>query len=81
VNTLNPIVEFCISNLAKGADVVFNKLDNDPEVDVLEYGCLQNCGPCARGLYALVNGDMVKGETPEELLENIYSHIEENWIF
>ncbi|UXR70067.1 MULTISPECIES: YuzB family protein [unclassified Staphylococcus] len=78
---MNPIVEFCISNLARGSQVVFDALDKDPDVDVLDYGCLQNCGICSSGLYALVNGDLVEGETPDELLKNIYSHIEETWLF
>ena len=37
-----PLVEFCISNMAKGGDYVYDKLENDPDVDVLEYGCLNN---------------------------------------
>ncbi|UXR78827.1 MULTISPECIES: YuzB family protein [unclassified Staphylococcus] len=78
---MNPIVEFCISNLARGSQVVFDTLDKDPNVDVLDYGCLQNCGICSSGLYALVNGDIVEGETPDELLKNIYKHIEETWLF
>ncbi|BCU51864.1 uncharacterized protein YuzB (UPF0349 family) [Staphylococcus auricularis] len=78
---MNPIVEFCISNMAKGGDYVYNELDKDPNVDVLEYGCLQCCGLCSSSLYALVNGDFVKGDTPEELLQNIYDHIKETWIF
>ena len=56
------------------------KLENDPDVDVLEYGCLQNCGICSSGLYALVDGDIVEGDTPDDLLNNIYKHIEENDI-
>ena len=36
-----PLVEFCVSNMAKGGDIVYEKLENDPDVDVLEYGCLQ----------------------------------------
>ncbi|MBF9295140.1 DUF1450 domain-containing protein, partial [Staphylococcus epidermidis] len=47
-------------------------------VDVLEYGCLNNCGLCSSGLYALVDGEVVEGDTPEDLLNNIYKHIEEN---
>lgn len=78
---MNPIVEFCISNLAKGGQVVFDTLEQDPNIDCLDYGCLTYCGQCSDSLYALVNGDMVTGETPDELLKNIYSHIEENWIF
>ncbi|ADC88022.1 YuzB family protein [Staphylococcus lugdunensis] len=78
---MNPIVEFCISNMARGGQYVYDQLEEDPDVDVLEYGCLQNCGICSSGLYALVNGDIVEGETPTELLNNIYKHIEETWIF
>ncbi|MDW8555775.1 YuzB family protein [Staphylococcus xylosus] len=78
---MNPIIEFCISNLAKGGDYVYNQLENDPCVDVLEYGCLQNCGICSSGLYALVNGDIVEGDSPDDLLQKIYAHIEETWIF
>ena len=62
-----PLVEFCISNMAKGGDYVYDKLESDPEVDVLEYGCLNNCGLCSS-----------EGDTPEDLLNNIYKHIEEN---
>ncbi|MCY1577088.1 YuzB family protein [Staphylococcus pettenkoferi] len=72
-----PLVEFCVSNMAKGGDYVYNKLEEDPEVDVLEYGCLQSCGICSSGLYALVDGEVVEGNTPDELLSNIYKHIEE----
>ncbi|PWZ34974.1 DUF1450 domain-containing protein, partial [Staphylococcus pseudintermedius] len=32
-------------------------------------------------LYALVNGDIVEGDTPDDLLQNIYKHIEETWTF
>lgn len=64
-----PLVEFCISNMAKGGDYVYDKLENDPDVDVLEYGCLNNCGVCSCGLYALVDGDTVEGDTPDELLK------------
>ena len=67
-----PLVEFCISNMAKGGDYVYDKLESDPEVDVLEYGCLNNCGLCSSGLYALVDGEVVEGDTPEDLLSLIH---------
>ncbi|MCE5153418.1 YuzB family protein [Staphylococcus hyicus] len=78
---MNSIVEFCISNMARGSEKVFQTLENDPNIDVLDYGCLQHCGVCSSGLYALVNGDLVEGETSDELLQNIYAHIEATWIF
>ena len=55
-----PLVEFCISNMPK-AETTFTINSKDPEVDVLEYGCLNNCGLCSSGLYALVDGEVIEG--------------------
>lgn len=78
---MGPIVEFCASNLASGTYAVFEKLEQNPNIDVIEYGCLSFCGICARSKFALVNGKVVKGNTNEELLANIYKYIEENPMF
>lgn len=78
---LNPLVEFCISNLAKGAQETYDILENDPDIDVLEYGCLSYCSLCDQTFYALVNGDVVEADTPEELTKKIYQYIEENPLF
>ncbi|PSL44459.1 uncharacterized protein YuzB (UPF0349 family) [Salsuginibacillus halophilus] len=76
-----PIIEFCMTNLAGGTHPVLEALEKDPGVDVVEYGCLGNCGQCAASAYALVNGEVVTGETNDELLANIYEFIEENEMF
>jgi uncharacterized protein YuzB (UPF0349 family) len=78
---IQPIIEFCISNLASGAQRALEVLEKDPDLDVIEYGCLGYCGKCASSLYALVNGEVVTGETPEELVENIYQFLDENPMF
>lgn len=78
---MKPIVEFCISNIANGAQDSFEKLERDPNLDVLEYGCLSYCTKCAESLFALVNGEIVEGETPEELTKNVYEFIDENPLF
>lgn len=78
---VNPIVEFCISNLANGSQETLEALEKDPNLDVLEYGCLSYCTLCAESLYALVNGEVVEAETPDELTKNIYQYIEENPLF
>lgn len=78
---MNPLVEFCVSNLANGAQEAFDVLENDPNVDVLEYGCLSFCTQCSETIYALVNGDIVEATTPEELTKNIYQYIEDNPLF
>jgi len=78
---IRPLIEFCASNLANGAHKAFEELKKDYDLDVYEYGCLSHCGKCDAGLYALVEGEVVKGETPEDLVEKIYQYIEENELF
>ncbi|MBA4536013.1 YuzB family protein [Bacillus aquiflavi] len=73
---LKPMIEFCVSNLASGAQRAREQLEKDPNLDIIEYGCLSHCGKCARSLFALVNGDVVSGETPDELVANIYKFLE-----
>ncbi|MBM7704609.1 YuzB family protein [Metabacillus iocasae] len=78
---IKPIIEFCISNLASGSQKALEKLEKDSNLDIIEYGCLGYCGKCAQSLFALVNGEIVMGETPDELVDNIYIHLEENPMF
>ncbi|RHW42632.1 DUF1450 domain-containing protein [Neobacillus notoginsengisoli] len=78
---IKPMIEFCISNLASGAQAARERLQRDPNLDIIEYGCLGYCGKCASSLYALVNGDPVTGSTPEELVENIYQYLDDNPMF
>lgn len=78
---MKPIVEFCMSNMANGAQESFEQLEQDTDLDVLEYGCLSYCAQCAESLYALVNGEIVEAESPEELTRKVYAFIEENPLF
>ncbi len=82
MNTLlKPIIEFCISNLANGAQQALEILQKDPNLDIIEYGCLGYCGKCAASLYALVNGEVVTGNSPDELVERVYQYLDENPMF
>ncbi|MBB6177577.1 MULTISPECIES: YuzB family protein [Anoxybacillus] len=78
---LKPIVEFCISNLANGSQRALEQLEKDPNLDIIEYGCLGYCGKCANTLFAMVNGDIVTAEDVEQLVERVYAYIEENPMF
>jgi uncharacterized protein YuzB (UPF0349 family) len=51
-----------------GTDRVMKKLEANPDYDVVEYGCLGSCGECYAMPYALLNGEFVGADTPEELL-------------
>jgi len=78
---IKSIVEFCVSNLASGSQKALEQLEKDYDLDVIEYGCLGYCGKCAHSLFALVNGEVVTGETPEQLVDKIYQYLEENPLF
>ncbi|MCT4572091.1 DUF1450 domain-containing protein, partial [Bacillus thuringiensis] len=55
--------------------------EKDPNLDVMEYGCLGYCGICFEGPFALVNGEVVQGATVEELVNNVYEYLDENPMF
>lgn len=74
---MRPIIEFCSSNMHHGTDRVMACLEANPEYDVVEYGCLGNCGECYAKPYALLNGEIVAADTADELLEQILQKIRE----
>ena len=74
---MNPIVEFCASNMHHGTDRIMKKLEADPDIDVIEYGCLGNCGECYLFPYALVNGEIVAAETADMLYDKIMASVAE----
>ncbi|MDX8365925.1 YuzB family protein [Cytobacillus sp. IB215665] len=78
---MKPIIEFCVSNLANGGQQAREKLEKDPNLDIIEYGCLGYCGKCAQSLFALVNGEIVIGKDADELVNNIYQYLEDNPMF
>jgi len=81
ITLFKPIIEFCLSNLASGSEEAKLLLEQDDKLDVIDYGCLGMCGQCGEALFALVDREIVTGETSKELVENVYKHIEENPMF
>lgn len=75
------MVEFCVSNLANGTQETFEVLERDPNIDVLDYGCLSHCTKCVESYYAIVNGELVEADSPAELTKAIYQFIEDNPMF
>jgi len=74
---MRPLIEFCTNNMHHGTDQVMKQLEENPDYDVIEYGCLGNCGECYLYPYALVNGDFVTAESADELYESIMAKIKE----
>ncbi|MDF2649227.1 MAG: UDP-N-acetylmuramoylalanine--D-glutamate ligase [Paenibacillus sp.] len=74
---MRAIVEFCASNMHNGSDETMKRLEEDPTLDVIEYGCLGNCGQCYMEPYALVNGEIVAASDSNELYTLIIAKIEQ----
>jgi Uncharacterized protein conserved in bacteria len=73
---LKPMIEFCASNMHHGTDRIMEELEQDDDVEVMEYGCLGNCGECYLKPYALVDGEIVAADSVEELRVRIKEAIE-----
>jgi uncharacterized protein YuzB (UPF0349 family) len=74
---MRPIIEFCASNMHHGTEKVMKALELNPDFDVIEYGCLGNCGQCYMEPYALLNGEIIAAENADELHERILEKIKE----
>ncbi|MEK3720560.1 YuzB family protein [Paenibacillus sp. FSL H8-0034] len=74
---MRAIIEFCSSNLHSGTELVMKRLEERPDLDVIEYGCLGNCGECYTFPYALVNGEIVAAANAEELEQQIENKIKQ----
>lgn len=74
---MRPIIEFCANNMHHGTDETMDKLEQNPEYDVLEYGCLGNCGQCFAQPYAMVNGEIISAESADELYNKIIAFIDD----
>jgi uncharacterized protein YuzB (UPF0349 family) len=74
---MRPIIEFCTNNMHHGTEQLMKNLEQNPEYDVIEYGCLGNCGECYLAPYALVNGEIIASATVEQLETDIQGKIKE----
>ncbi|EZH66065.1 hypothetical protein DH09_14685 [Bacillaceae bacterium JMAK1] len=76
-----PLVEFCMSNVAEGTHSVMEELSRDPNIDVVERGCLGQCTMCRDHRYARVEGKIIKSQQTDELIDDIYQYLEEEeWL-
>lgn len=72
-----PLIEFCASNMHHGTDEVMTMLENDGRYEVIEYGCLGNCGECYMLPFALVNGEIISAEEADQLYPTIVQALAE----
>jgi len=72
---VKPIIEFCASNMHHNTDQTMKRLEQDPGMEVIEYGCLGNCGECYLFPFGLVNGEIIAAVTADELYDRIMEEI------
>jgi uncharacterized protein YuzB (UPF0349 family) len=74
---MRPIIEFCNSNTRHGTYRLVKNFEENDDYDVLEYGCLGNCGQCYAQPFAFVNGNIVSADRIDELEEKILKTIQD----
>ncbi|MGY3777161.1 YuzB family protein [Isobaculum melis] len=72
-----PMVEFCVNNVINGGEEVIAQLEKDGLVDVVVNNCLSECTTCAASLFAIAEGEVIHGESAQDLLTKIYRYLEE----
>ena len=70
-----------MSNVAQGSYKALEVLEKDYDVDVMETDCLSFCTKCSSVFFALVEGEVIEADTPEELVKKIYAFINEHPLF
>lgn len=65
-------IKFCENNFSFGTEETMKKLKESVSgANISVESCLGYCGDCAIGPYALVNDELVKADTADELFEKV----------
>ena len=65
-------IKFCENNFEYDIESLIEKIDDELEdVDVVVESCLGECTICSEGPFAIVNGEVVKADTAEDLFDSI----------
>ncbi|MHC5532948.1 DUF1450 domain-containing protein [Priestia megaterium] len=70
-------IKFCPCNFDEELSEVKEKLEQLSHVEVIEERCLLYCGQCLVQPFALVNGENVVSDNPNELLSSIIERVGE----
>ncbi|RFU63838.1 DUF1450 domain-containing protein [Peribacillus glennii] len=69
------VVEFCQKNLDRFLTEdnfpLFQDFLAQPSIEYKEFECLSHCRLCKKSPYAQVDGEMIMGESPEDLLQKL----------
>ncbi|WP_394234763.1 DUF1450 domain-containing protein [Niallia oryzisoli] len=70
-------VKFCPCNFEDEMEMVKEKLQECEDVSIWEERCLLYCGQCLVEPFAVVNGENITADSPDELLVEIQNCLNE----
>ncbi|MBL1228951.1 DUF1450 domain-containing protein [Enterococcus sp. BWB1-3] len=68
---MNPLIECCEQNLAKGAAALLEDSFIQQNADVVTYSCMNECVLCAQTYYVLFEGERISDQSTEHLTEKV----------
>lgn len=68
------MIEVCDVNHAC-TEALFHLETEFPGVSVMETACMSHCTLCAMHPYVMVNGEIIKGNSVDEVLDNVRTEI------
>lgn len=71
-------INFCENNVVKGLDEIINKLKKeiiDAKIEIEP--CLGYCSECDDTYFCIADAELILGDTPDELFDNIIEFYEE----
>ena len=74
---MNPLIECCEQNLAKGADLLLADVFIQENGDIVTYSCMNECVLCAQTFYVLFEGERISAATPLALVESVKKALRE----
>lgn len=68
---MNPLVECCEQNLAKGAAALLEDPFIQQNAEIITYSCMNECALCAQTYYVLFEGERISDYSTEQLAEKV----------
>lgn len=70
-------IKFCENNFQFGTEEIIPILEEEmSNVRIEVHSCIGFCDDCANSPFALIDGEILQADTPEELLDEIKSYLE-----
>jgi uncharacterized protein YuzB (UPF0349 family) len=73
--TMKIIVKFCPCNFEDELETMKGKLIERTDLEVIEDRCLLYCGQCLMEPFALINGENIVADDPDELYKKIDQYV------